>query len=52
MGPGDVVMWLSALKYLIPMAKHCILECPIKLLSLLKRSFPQVEVRTKKEMIE
>lgn len=49
MGPGDVVMWLSALKYLIPMAKHCIIECPIKLLSLLKRSFPQVEVRTNNE---
>ena len=44
-GPGDVVMWLSTLQYLIPMAKHCIIECPEKLLPLLERSFPNVEVR-------
>ena len=44
-GPGDVVMWLSSLEYLIPLAKSCIIECPEKLLILLRRSFPDVDVR-------
>jgi len=44
-GPGDVVMWLSALKYLLPLAKKCIIECPEKLLLLFRRSFPEAKVR-------
>ena len=44
-GPGDVVMWLSSLEYLIPLAKNCIIECPEKLIILLRRSFPDVDVR-------
>lgn len=44
-GPCDVIIWLSSLKYLIPNVKHCIIECPEKLVSLLQRSFPEVTVR-------
>jgi len=44
-GPGDVVMWLSVLNFLTPLVKHCIVECPKKLLPLLQRSFPDVDVR-------
>ena len=44
-GPGDVVMWLSVLKFLTPLVKHCIIECHKKLHTLLARSFPNVEVR-------
>ena len=43
-GPGDLVIWLSALKYFIPLVKKCIIECPKKLVPLLKRSFPVVQV--------
>jgi tetratricopeptide (TPR) repeat protein len=45
-GPGDIVIWLSALKYFIPLVKKCIIECPKKLVRLLERSFPEVQVRT------
>ena len=44
-GPGDVVMWLSVLKFLTPLVKHCIIECPKKLQTLFERSFPNVEVQ-------
>ena len=44
-GPQDMIIWSSCLKYLIPLTKHCILECPEKLVSLFARSFPNVEVR-------
>ena len=44
-GPADIVRWSSALQYLIPIAKHCIIECPEKLASLFTRSFPEAEVR-------
>jgi hypothetical protein len=38
------VIWLSALKYFIPLVKKCIIECPKKLVPLLERSFPAVQV--------
>jgi hypothetical protein len=44
-GVGDTIMWSSRLSLLASKAKHCILECQPKLVTLLKRSFPNVEVK-------
>ena len=37
--------WSSCLSIVASQAKHCILECQEKLVPLLERSFPNVEVR-------
>ena len=44
-GVGDTIMWSSRLSLVTSQAKHCILECQPKLVPLLKRSFPNVEVK-------
>jgi tetratricopeptide (TPR) repeat protein len=44
-GIGDTIMWSSCLSLVSSQAKHCILECQEKLVPLLKRSFPNVEVK-------
>jgi tetratricopeptide (TPR) repeat protein len=44
-GIGDTIMWSSRLSLVTSQAKHCILECQPKLVPLLKRSFPNVEVK-------
>ena len=44
-GPQDMIIWATCLKNLIVLAKHCILECPAKLVPLFSRSFPEIEVR-------
>ena len=44
-GIGDTLNWSSCLSLVTSQAKHCILECPEKLVPLLKRSFPNVEVK-------
>ena len=44
-GVGDTIMWCSRLSLLLSQAEHCILECQPKLVPLLKRSFPNVEVK-------
>ena len=44
-GIGDTIMWSSCLSLLSSQAKHCILECQKKLVPLLKRSFPNIEVK-------
>jgi tetratricopeptide (TPR) repeat protein len=44
-GIGDTINWSSCLSLLSSRAEHCILECQEKLVPLLKRSFPNVEVR-------
>ena len=44
-GIGDTVMWSSCLSHLSSQAEHCILECQEKLVPLLERSFPNVEVK-------
>ena len=44
-GPQDMIIWSSCLPHLSSRAGHCILECPVKLVPLFRRSFPQVEVR-------
>ena len=44
-GIGDTINWLSCLPLIASKAKHCILECQDKLIPLLQRSFPSIEVR-------
>ena len=44
-GIGDTLKWSSCLSLLASQAKHCILECQDKLIPLLQRSFPNVEVK-------
>ena len=44
-GVGDTMNWSSCLSLVASQAKHCILECQEKLVPLLERSFPNVEVR-------
>ena len=43
-GIGDTINWSSKLPYIAKKAKHCILECQDKLVPLLQRSFPDIEV--------
>ena len=44
-GIGDTLNWSSCLSLLASQANHCILECQDKLVPLLQRSFPNVEVK-------
>jgi tetratricopeptide (TPR) repeat protein len=44
-GVGDTIMWSSKIPFLTSQSAHCILECQEKLVPLLKRSFPNVEVK-------
>jgi tetratricopeptide (TPR) repeat protein len=45
-GIGDTIIWSSFLPYVADKAAHCILECPEKLMPLMSRSFPNIEVRS------
>ena len=45
-GVGDTINWSSRLSLLASQAGHCILECQEKLVPLLSRSFPNVEVKS------
>ena len=44
-GVGDTIRWSSCLSFIASQAEHCILECQEKLVPLLVRSFPNVEVK-------
>jgi hypothetical protein len=44
-GIGDTINWSSCLSLVTSQAKHCILECQEKLVPLLERSFPNVEIK-------
>ena len=44
-GIGDTIAWSWSLLYLASHVKKCVLECPKKLVPLLDRSLPNVEVR-------
>ena len=44
-GLGDTLKWSSRLSLLASQSKHCILECQEKIVPLLSRSFPNVEVK-------
>ena len=44
-GIGDTLNWSSHLPLIISKAKCCILECQEKLVPLLKRSFPNIQIK-------
>ena len=44
-GIGDTLNWSSYVSLVASQAEHCILECQEKLVPLLERSFPNVEVK-------
>jgi tetratricopeptide (TPR) repeat protein len=44
-GVGDMINWSYCLPFIASQAEHCILECQKKLVPLLARSFPNVEVK-------
>ncbi len=44
-GVGDTITWSSCISFVASEAKHCILECQEKLVPLLERSFPNIEVK-------
>jgi tetratricopeptide (TPR) repeat protein len=44
-GVGDTLNWSSCLPFVTSLSKHVIMECQEKLVPLLKRSFPNVEVK-------
>ena len=45
-GIGDTINWSSRLPLISSQAQHCTLECPEKLVPLLRRSFPNVEIKS------
>jgi len=51
-GIGDTLNWSSCLSLVTSQAKHCILECQEKLVPLLERSFPNVEVKPKNRSLD
>ncbi len=51
-GVGDTITWSSCVSYVASQAKHCILECQGKLVPLLKRSFPNIEVKAEDRSLD
>ncbi len=51
-GIGDTINWSSFLSIVTSRAKHVILECQEKLVPLLKRSFPNVEVKAENRSLD
>ena len=51
-GIGDTMNWSSCLPRLTSRAKHVILECQKKLVPLLSRSFPNVEVKVQDRSLD
>ena len=51
-GIGDTINWSSCLSLITSQAKHCILECQDKLVPLLERSFPNVEVKPQNKLLD
>ena len=49
-GVGDTINWASRLPLIVPQADHCILECQEKLVPLLTRSFPNIEIKAENRM--
>ena len=45
-GIGDTINWCSLLSFVAAQVDHCILECQEKLVPLLTRSFPEVEIKS------
>ena len=51
-GIGDTINWSSYLSLVTSQAEHCILECQEKLVPLLERSFPNVEVKAENKSLD
>jgi tetratricopeptide (TPR) repeat protein len=51
-GIGDTLMWSSYLSLIDSISKHCVLECQEKLIPLLKRSFPNIEIKCEDKSID
>ncbi len=51
-GIGDTINWSSCLSFISSQAEHCILECQEKLVPLLERSFPDVEVKAENRSLD
>ena len=51
-GIGDTLNWSSCLPLVASKAEHCILECQEKLVPLLERSFPNVEVKPENRSLD
>jgi tetratricopeptide (TPR) repeat protein len=51
-GIGDTINWSSILPIISAQAQHCILECAEKLVSLLTRSFPNVEIKPEDKSLD
>ena len=51
-GIGDTINWSSCLPYVTSQAEHCIVECQEKLVPLLERSFPNVEIKVVDKTID
>ena len=51
-GIGDTMNWSSCLSIVTSHAKHIILECQKKLVPLLSRSFPNVEVKAENKSLD
>ena len=51
-GVGDTMNWSSCLPLVASQAGHCILECQEKLVPLLSRSFPNVEVKPQNRSLD
>ena len=51
-GVGDTINWSTYLPLLASKAKHCILECQDKLIPLLSRSFPNIEIKPENKSLD
>ena len=51
-GIGDTMNWSSCLPLLTSRSKHIIFECPKKLVRLLTRSFPKIEIKTENRNLD
>ena len=51
-GIGDTLNWSSCLSLVASQAKKCILECQEKLVPLLERSFPNIEVKAANKSLD
>ena len=51
-GVGDTINWASCLPLVTSQARHCIVECQEKLVPLLSRSFPNVEVKPENRSLD
>lgn len=51
-GIGDTLNWSSCLPLLSSRSKHIILECPKKLVKLLTRSFPNIEIKEEDKSLD